>query len=223
MTNQEIIRRVQRLLALANSSNQHEAETAARKASELMIKYNLTLQETKASLDYTDDALDLGSREPTEAKYIYPILIEHFRVGLVKSRKNRRTVITILGTPENVEVAKYVFEFLSRTFRKLWEIDSACFLADHKQSYYSGLRTGLNEKLRETKRNVEQETGLVLVKDNGITKYMNQKFNNLRAGRRNYNYTGDQASRATGIDRGRNINIARGIGERSAVNGGYLK
>lgn len=46
---QEIIDRITKLLALANSPNEYEASAAAAKASELLTEHNLRLEDIKAT------------------------------------------------------------------------------------------------------------------------------------------------------------------------------
>ena len=53
--NDQIIERIQKLLSLANSDNENEAQLAASKANELLTKYNLSLQEVEGiNLEYSE-------------------------------------------------------------------------------------------------------------------------------------------------------------------------
>lgn len=231
--NKELMKRIKKLLALASSPNKHEAESAALKAQELMLKHNLNMQSIKADCEYINiEGGDHEARISTEASAVSNILIKHFFVrcyfdkqfqGYTNSGKRRYvTQLRIVGTESNIEVAKYVHDYLMHTFKALWNDYKKLNKADIKlrKGFIWGLFHGLNEKLSEQKKKVENEMGLVVVPDHGLTRFMNSTLN-LKSGRRD-TFSNNMGAFNAGKERGRNINIARGLDNDSSNSGRYI-
>jgi len=53
--NKKILEKIQKLLSLATSDNEHEAKAAMDKANALLVKHNLSMQEAKENLEYEKD------------------------------------------------------------------------------------------------------------------------------------------------------------------------
>lgn len=51
---EKLVKKIQKLLALSESSNEHEAQSAMLKAQELLIKHKLSLKEVKEFKTYND-------------------------------------------------------------------------------------------------------------------------------------------------------------------------
>ena len=222
--NNKIVEKIKKLLSLANSDNQNEAEIASRKANELLVKFNLSMQDVESAENtYEQDSLSAKAKMSLEDKFILPIVGEHFFVRIVKSRRNNVTTVFILGEENNVEVAKYVYDFLSRAFKGLWlsyRQRTGCSNS-HKQSYYYGLYQGLDAQLTVTRKAVEQETGLVVVKDGQLEKFVNNIFNNLKKGNYKANCNSQEA-RLAGHEAGKNLKISKSLGEGSSNSEKYL-
>jgi hypothetical protein len=133
----------------------------------------------------------------------------------VRSRTSYGTAIFILGTDTNIEIARYVHSHLKATFKtlfKAYKLKTGC-PATSRQSYYLGLYKGLSAQLTETKKNVEQETGLVLVKDSALSDFKDGQFSRLTKSRARFTDR-DGSARAAGHTDGGNIRISKGIESR---------
>lgn len=186
-----IIEKIQKLLALANSDNENEAKMATARANELLIKYNLSLQTIEnheANYD-TQEIAETGLTLREYQKMISGILLEFFFVKVVIGRKHvgyssgqwgrqkaqYQKTIRILGTKENCMIASYIFSYLNQVYPKLWKsyLDrSPTASGRDRVSYYTGLSAGIKKVLLETKFKVETETGMVVVDDPGLVKYL---------------------------------------------------
>lgn len=227
-----LLKRVKKLLQLANSDNEHEARLAAERAQELLTRHNLTVQDVRrTSADYEmRDASEALGRNMTEAKYVDNIVqrfffVRVFRRGTSKSNGRWQRVTRYVGTPSNVEVALYIRDFLLKEFRVLWQAYKRRTGASAKsrQSYYCGLFDGICAQLEASQKRVEQETGLVVVQDRDLMRYMQEICPNLRKTTTNVN-TGDRAAFGAGEAAGREMKIRKGLGERVANgNGQYLE
>lgn len=232
MTEQQesLLKRVKKLLQLANSDNEHEAKLAAERAQELLTRHNLTIQDVRrTSEDFEQrDAGEATGRNATEAKYADAIVqtfffVRAYRIGVARAGGRIQRVTRYVGTPANVEVALYVREFLLKEFRVLWQAyqrRTGCS-PKSRQSYYYGLYEGLKAQLKASQKRVEQETGLVVVEDKDLTRYLQEICPNLRAKTSRVS-THDMAALGAGNEAGRNLQIRRGIGERNNSSTLYL-
>lgn len=190
---QRLIQKAEKLLSLAQSTNEFEALSAMKKVNELYAKYNLDLLEKKPSdRDYRFIQIDLKSQK---TNWIYPlicsILQEHYYVDVVlgqtyhaQSNQSSKT-IELFGSAENLKMAEYVFYFLVRTTQDLWSQNSRShsFLSKHKRSFQLGLLHGFNEKLRLNRKQTPSSPppkGLVLIHDDSLSEYAATRFPRLK-------------------------------------------
>lgn len=179
-----VLAKVRKLLALAGSPNQHEAEAAMKAAHRLMTKHNVDLATARA-----DAGLAVRHVGPARARHaaweklLIGILSRHFFVRVVWvttvdrtelqrtrggwARFKHLTVAECTGTPANLEIADWVHAFLTHTGERLWEEHKARrgLRGDReRQRYLSGVMVGFRQKLDES---VEEcrEAGLVWVRD----------------------------------------------------------
>ena len=228
--NKEILEKVKKLLSLATSSNEHEANLATNKAQELLTRYNLTMQSISASNEYEKVELADEPYVKPHQGYVAHILSKYFFVEIVTSsklagvtvdgRRKYRKHMMMAGTATNIAIAEYVFAFLSTSYLSLWLKYKRENKASEAQrvSYYSGLTAGLEEKLKATIAKVENEMGLVVVKDPNI---MSEMFGRVKTVSTKVRIDG--AAQAAGQQDGKNINIAKPLSGGSSNSGKYLK
>ena len=185
------------------------------------------MQQAQQNLEYEKNILAEGSRKAPEDKFILSILTNHFFVNIVSSRERyvngRITKTYILGTDTNVQIATYVYGYLKITYKKLfkeYKKVTGC-PASARQSYYCGLMQGLSEQLAKTRKQTEQETGLVVVRDSGLEKYMRDAFPRLKS-KSSSTSIRDKTALNTGRKDGEKIRISKGI-QSSGESGLLLK
>lgn len=151
-------RRFEKLLALANSSNEHEALLAMRRAQELQDQHRLGRTKHKTG---SVVSLEIGSGKQRHAPYegrIASILMSHFHVDVVfatrfdAQRCRPEAIIDIMGRREDVLLAEYVHGFLHQSALRLWQdkrqrAKSKGLRA--RNSYIRGLLAGFDKKLTE--------------------------------------------------------------------------
>ncbi len=174
---QDVIEKIRKLLALANSSNEHEARLAAEKASELLLRHNLKTQDLGGDQSYDAEEFFEGSRLREHTPWVISILKKHFFVEIVSSRTAHlgrragaaaviyRTTLTMVGEETNLQVGHYVFAFLDRKFPELWRAFHAQSKRSRARNYYAGLHAGLSQQLYGARRRIENDTGLVVAPD----------------------------------------------------------
>ena len=173
--------RIRKLLALAGSSNEHEATLAMNKAHELMLRYNIEATAARTAVGYevahVGDPEKRGTRVEAD---IVGILIEFFfvkaiRVPVYLPRSGTRGLVyELIGTPANLEMARHVFEFLRATVDRLWtenRADQRVRSGRDRLAYQAGVVFGFRSKLLLDRVGLEQQQGLVWVGDGDLDRF----------------------------------------------------
>ena len=214
----KVIAKIQRLLALAQSDNEHEAEAAMAAAQRLMLKHNIALGQRVGAAYAWRHLGEITERRPSYTKLLAAILTRHFFVEAVwvdtfdPAEGKTGTVLEILGTPENLEIAAYVWDFLLRAAEGQWQAHKRAkgIRADGgRRAYFNGLMVGFREKL-DAQKQQHQTEGLVWVGDPDLDRYLGRRFPRLQQGR---GFTlGDAGAFAQGRAAGATIVLHRGVG-----------
>jgi hypothetical protein len=210
-----VLERIRKLLALAGSANQHEAELAMRTAHELMLRHNV--DEAAARTDRTFEVRHVG--DPTRRgnrveRAIVGILTEYFFVEAIRipaylPRLGRTGhVYELVGTRANLDMACHVYAFLLATCDRLWREnrgDARVKSGRDRISYQAGVISGFRGKL-VAERSQLAGTGLVWRGDARLDRYYRARHPLIR------NIRGTQpvnAAHKAGADAGRNIVLHR--------------
>ena len=215
---EHVLQRVARLLALAQSPNEHEARSAAAAAQRLMLKYNLDVARDPAPRAYAFRHLGRPTGRVDECRRILStILSDHFFVETIwvpvwRSREGKRgSVLEVVGTPANLDLADYVHVFLEGTAERLWrehKRELGLRRDRERRTYLAGVMTGFAETLG-TQRTATREEGLVWVGDSDLRKYLRRRHPHIRWTR----YSGNRrtAAWAAGKEAGRKIVLRKGV------------
>ena len=225
-----VLDRIAKLLALAGSPDEHEAQTAMNTAQKLMLKHNLDAVRARASRGYIHKHLGAPSgRVEESSRYLATILSEHFFVQCIwvtvwRVREGRAgSVLEVLGTPENVSMAEYVHSFLDHTADARWTLHKRLhhIAGDRdRRAYRTGVMMGFLEKLRAERRG-QQETGLVWAGDPALDDYYQRRYPRVRTISRSG--ATRTAAHAEGRAAGKSLVLHRGVdGGRGSRGGGGL-
>ena len=209
-TTNHIVEKIQHLLKLASNAGATDAEkeTAAAHAHNLMLKYNIELQEKNEERGYTIRYVGkLVGRIQGYMSEIAYLLSKYYFVEIIwissydPRNKKKGHELEISGKEENVEVAEYVYDFLTRAAVESWEskfkestfqyklhqafLQSGMqsmhgFTISSRSNYLSGFIDGFKSQLA-TAAKQEQEAGLVLAKDLGLEQFYNQRHPHIRS------------------------------------------
>ena len=226
------LRRVARLLALAQSQNLNEDESAMREAQRLMLKHNLQEHSARAGVRgpghrYSYRQLGPVRRRVDEAERLLAMLLsQHFFVESIwipsydVERGIRGSALEVCGTPENLEMAAYVYDFLSRTAENLWREHKrqAGLSGDReRRTFLSGVMLGFGERLAAEVK-LQAQHGLIWLGDADLGRYLKQRHPHIRrVAQRGQPRT---ATRNEGKRAGRNIILHRPITSGSSSGGG---
>jgi hypothetical protein len=180
-----VLRRIARLLALAESPNVHEAAAAMNEARRLMLVHNIDAGASAEAPGYGFRHVgEVKARNDVAEKVLAGILSRHFFVSVIwvpaylplEARRGR--VLELCGTPANLEVAVYVHGFLMATGERLWRAhkQAAGIPSDReRRRFIAGVMIGFDEKLDAGARQSRQE-GLVVHADAQREDYLRRRY-----------------------------------------------
>lgn len=227
--NHQILDKVHKLLALAQSPNEYEAQNAMTKAHELLLRHNLSLLHTQATWNYIYKQIGgVGRRDPVKS-LISSILCKYFFVetiwtfGYDQHRNRRVRVLEIYGTPENIEMAEYVYHYLQNVSELLWteyKEKNAISGNRHRRTFIYGLLEGFYHKLEgRVLENTSQK--LVWKGDTRLHEFYSQK--NPRRIRTYSRYSRTcQNAYNSGVFQGEKLIIHKGVRKSADGEIGYL-
>ncbi len=223
-----LLDRVQKLLALAQSDNRHEAEAAAAAAQRLILKHNIQVTQDETQRAYTFRHLGrITGRVSEWERRLGNILSEHFCVEVIwvpayrLEEQKRGSVMEAIGSHENLELAAYVYDFLSMTAERAWlQHREAEGIKGNRErmTYLAGVMSGFADKLTEQAR-VHKRNGLVWVPHAELGVYTRKRHPYLRSITHQGHRRGDAF--AHGQRAGRDVVLHRGLTQSGA--GGETK
>ena len=226
------IDKIRKLIAKQQSAEQigslEEANTFAAKIQELLTKYNLEIADIgdakekpkMGKMEFTDirNRKSEGKWEPglynILAKFNYCMLITHSAGGTVVSA-------SIIGTKENIEIVKFLGDQLQTKIRMLEKIDwndqgrhTNEKRGKFRRGFYLGAVNGIRIQL-QIQRDAQMAsqvkvTSLVVQTDKDLADAVDSIFGHL--GKRSGGRSSSSVGRSMGHERGRSMQINRGVG-----------
>jgi len=230
-----MLSRVEKLFALAQSANEHEAALAMQKANAILRRYNLERLHRQVATDYDYLIIHPGTKRiAAHQRLIAAILNDFFYVNVVIARQFEAAsgetlrVIELTGAKENLAVADHVYHFLIRRLDYLWQgyRKSTGATGREKNSYWLGVLNGFREKLTIQDREAMRTTGdntdssLICAADPGLIRYYRARYPRLRT----VQHDGPRVHADTykaGEREGKQLVIHKGVGD-SCGNTGLL-
>ncbi|MCW5807295.1 MAG: DUF2786 domain-containing protein [Deltaproteobacteria bacterium] len=223
-----VLERIRKLLALAGSPNQHEAEMAMRKAHELMLRHNIEKAAAAADLGYEVRHVGDPEKRVTRVEVdVMCLLVEYFFVKVIRvpvylPRLGRSgAVYELAGTRANLEMALHVHAFLLATAERLWRenrSDRRVKSGRDRLSYQSGVIRGFREKLSAERVDLEG-TGLVWVGDRRLEDFYRARHPRITSRTRTVRVDG---AHAAGREAGRTVVLHKPVEASGGGGGGRL-
>ena len=233
-SSRKIVDKVKKLLSLAQSSNENESLSAMKKANELITRYNIDTVRDRKYENITNIIINhKKKRIERYQRLICSILMEFYSVDVVilnqfdAEKCDTYRVIDIIGLPENLKIAQYVYYFLLNNLKVLWEnykrnINHINILK--RNSFYTGVLNGFRCKLENTNKYIFKESqinngkDLIEIHKTDINTYKSKKYPRLYK-YSNRNIRVDNISYKHGVDEGRDLVLHRGIVVRENYQG----
>lgn len=217
-----IRRRIRKLLSLAQSANLNEAEAAMLKAHQLMSRHHLDalqLEERRfVSLFLGQPAL----RHYREAYVLANLLQDFYFVqgiwvsAFVVAKGKTGRVLEISGTSANVDNAAYVHDFIKGFTARRWADyrEGQTLKRSQQTDFAVGIIEGFRSKLEKalTATGDPRKLALVTSADPQLSRYLRHRYPRTQSIQRGGRQ--DPAVYADGLEIGRRLVIARGIGRQ---------
>lgn len=221
-TNNPIIEKIRKLLALANSSNEHEAALAASHAQRLLSEHNLAM----ADIESGHKPQSADKVEATVSKTL-PKWVRHLSAGVCTAFDCQAIhhpalgKMTFIGVGADVQIAAYTFAYLDKTVRRLCNYYMKHHVRENglnrhremvRQSYYLGAVSTITGRLREQKIQTPTTPGaLVPIKEGLIRKAMSE-LGPIRTVHSRRSYINSHAY-TKGQEDGQQVGIHKGISD----------
>ncbi len=154
MIDKSIIEKINKLLALANSSNENEAAVAAQKASLLLTQYNLSLADLGSDdlTDITELVVETTTRFISWKMLLLGGIAE--ANGCQAFRNNYNGNMRLIGSYASLIVCQNMYEYLSKTIEQ-----RAKYRQGRGRAYLNAFRVGcatrLSQRLAEQRSEIE--------------------------------------------------------------------
>ncbi len=220
----KILIRVKKLMALAESANRYEAEAAMAKAHELIARYNIDLLTHAQPRKFISVFAGQPALRHLRHDYHLANLLQtfYFVQGLwvsafVLAKNKMGRVLEISGTPANVDIALYVYDYVRQFIGTQWSVYNSDKQLNHyrRTDYAVGIIEGFYDKLN-TAQHIrlahDKKFALVEAEDPLLAQYMSYHYPYTRSFRRD-GCTQDDRVLADGMLVGRKLVIAKGVTE----------
>jgi hypothetical protein len=238
---ERLLRRAEKLLALANSDNENESLLAMQRVREIFARYNIERANDPERSDYDYIVIQLKSKRIEQYQsMICNILNSFFFVKIIHSHyfdvatATELKSIELVGNRPSIAMAEYVYHFLDRQLGSLFAVyrkthaRSLENIRTARRSYYLGVLNGFYEKLQrqrlgevsephESNPDTARSTGgggsLMVVQDAGLERYFDERYPRTRKAGWSTEY-GDRHSFDAGRKEGHALTLNRPIQSR---------
>jgi Protein of unknown function (DUF2786)/SprT-like family len=225
--------RIKKLMSLAQSRNQHEAEAAMTKAHELVDKYNMDLIRLEEGRNFV--SVFLGKpmlrrfREEHrlayllgEFYYVYVLWVSTY----VMDKGKMGRVLEISGTEKNVKIASYVYDFVNRFIESQWRgYNQNKGLNRYRRTDFAlGVLEGFDQKLnnQSEQRASANGYGIIRVEDSLLKKYAAYRYPHITKNR-GKPLRQNAKVRKDGEKVGNRLVISKGIHQKGKDQGLFLE
>jgi len=229
---QKIIEKLQKLLALSGSDNEHEADMAMRKAEELMREHNLSVADValNGSGAHVNSADVVGLTKSSQKweMFLGTSIAKTFNGAAIRCRSAQGWKFTFVAGRTDLELIVDLYERLRRTIRRM--SDAYVSSSAHPglvaprtlhNSYRLGMIPIISKRLKQLQENTAPKddtrntygmTGreLMIVKDRAVEQRVNKLFPRVKTTHAKASSVEGSAYRQ-GQNDGRNVSLHRSV------------
>lgn len=222
---EKLLKRAEKLMALASSENENEAALAMQRLQDIYKNYNFLRIKNQTNSHYRTLILrPKKKRLDYHYTLLAAILTQYFFVEVIFAFEYDPTdlveykTLEILGEEKNVAMAEYVYHFMLRHLDSLWQNYqkfSSVKGVKKRNDFYMGILNGFAEKLKKNRmkpvamssESSEFAGSLISVSDTMLYDYIRFKHPKLRSRRAGKSRQMDFNTYSEGVRQGRDINI----------------
>jgi hypothetical protein len=231
MNYDSVISKVQKLLALANSSNANEAAAAAAAANKLIDQYRLSEADFATSQADSDPLVEddgfiyeTGRIIPWKSSLVLT-LAKHYGCAVFNSahRPNGRQVsrYKLVGRTSDIHITKYMFNWLVLECQRLSELEAhgngRIFVSSYCHGFVAGIRQQLVKSREEAKQNASEKSIIKIDAREQEAIDMMNKLHNLRASKNQSSSQIDHMAYSAGMNKGKSIHLGQSMSSGSKV------
>jgi hypothetical protein len=216
----QVLDKVQKLLSLAQSQEIHEAEAAMSKANALMLKWNLDQRELHQRRQHEIRHLGKPGKVFLHLKMLACLLRDFFFVDVIwvhsmdVERCKSGRVLEIIGRPENVALAEYVYHFMLNVGEQHWKRHRKDVGVGSRMNYIYGLIAGFHEKCKAEREKSEQDQALVWTGEAWLEEVMRRRHPRTRSMSKSKAQV-DRGSFDAGKQQGKKLVLRKGVEHKS--------
>ena len=153
----KIVDKIQKLLALTESSNEHEAALAAEKAHELLAEHNLSMAQVESASKKEKLNEQVGHTSATSklgARWVRNLWLATARLYFCEylySRGNHKTYHTVIGSEATTTTACHMAEFFTQSVVEMSKGSSS------QSSFRTGCALRLVARLNEMRKLAQEQ------------------------------------------------------------------
>lgn len=155
---QKMIEKIRKLLALAQSANEHEAALAAERAQAMLAEYNIALSEVATEEKDAEDeniVIEVGGmtssypwRRPLASAVAKMYFCEYF-FQTIRSRSGSTDQHSFVGAAHNVSVACMMFKYLDETIDRLAKQGALSVPANQRSPFRTAFRAACSLRVQQ--------------------------------------------------------------------------
>lgn len=221
---ERMLDKIKKLMELSRSSNKHEAELATLKANQLLMRYQLDLNEKYSFSTINDDQefclVRILPFKRKNAKICAIInIIETFQLYPVFTGNPDDSgffYVEIMGSRLAIEWGQYLSDYLNRELDRLWEEEKKILGSGlrQKNSFFDGLAYGFVQKQKTVKKSFSSKDNQTLVVlEKKLDDAVHSFYPNLRSSSRSS--IRDAQAFMNGSQRGQSMQINRPLNSSS--------
>lgn len=221
-----VLRKVQKLMALATSNNTHESEQAMIKSQQLLLKHNMEFNNIEVEEGEKIFLQRIMKQTKIDAKMrSIAQILETFFVNTVYNRVGGFTYLEIVGSATNIEIAEYVATTLQHQLEGLWDQvkkqQPGLKGTIAKNSFFMGVAKGYCNKINFLKKQCDSNTSNALILIEKKLKEANDMvYPRLGKSHSHAHYCSQSSS--LGEQAGRRLNINPAVNNPSVSSETYL-
>lgn len=225
-----VLTKIKKLLALAESKNQYEAQAAMAKAHKLIERYNLELLAQHENRNFVSLFLGKPALRRSHADYMLAHIIQDFYFvqgiwvsAYVLEKEKMGRVLEISGTIRNVQMASYVYDFVCHFIYSQWMNYNREKRLSHfrKRDFAVGILEGFRSKLADKEMGQKRQgkrNALIKTEDPMLVNYLHYRYPRIVRFCRGI-YTRDEKVLNDGKNIGKRLVISKGIMENGPQKG----
>ena len=225
------LRRIQKLLALAEDrANENEARVALATAQRLLLEYNVEAADLGGRSDFVERLLQPTMRRfPAFRSRLCLILGDYFFVHVLSVpvydalADEYAKGVQITGTPFNVDMAEYAWDFLHDQGERLWRVWRKAMGPQRpyaRHQFLDGMMRGFAEHLEGEQPQTEVGEALVWKGDAALDDWVRRRSPRIRM--RSWRSARQTDARAAGEEEGRKLRLRRPIDDAPRQRGRTL-